>query len=208
MFPYGAIGRFWFLNLNPALDDRRFQSVVARLQRPEANEAFLEVGCLLGTLIRYLAWQGIPTRRLYGIDLQPGFLNIGYDLFRDKDTSQATYVAADMLQDTPGAARLHGKIDIIYAANFFHLFERDDQIKAAKQLIKLLNSNNPDVLIFGKNQGLSGRGDEWKKYILDADAWRDLWAQVGAETGTQWATELELVINHQWIIATFAVRRA
>lgn len=208
VFPYGAIGRFWFLNLNPALDDSRFQSVVTRLQRPGSNETFLEVGCLLGTIIRYLATQGIRTHRLYGVDLQPGFLNIGYDLFRDKDTSQATFIAADMLERDESLAPLHGKMDIIYAANFFHLFERHDQIKAAKQMIKLLNKDNPDVLVFGKNQGIAGKDDGWKKYILDAQGWRDLWMQVGAETGTEWTTELELAVDNNWILATFAVRRA
>ncbi|KAK0652636.1 hypothetical protein B0T16DRAFT_505222 [Cercophora newfieldiana] len=209
IFPYGCIGSFGFLNLQPTLQDPLFQTVTTRLQSPEAAETFLDVGCSFGQVIRQLIHAGVPSERLYGTDLRPGFLDLGYDLFRDRDPekSKATFIAGDMLRDDDAELdRLTGKIDIIYAQYFFHLFEREDQLKAAKRMVRFLRPGNPNVVIFGRNGG--PKVDGWEKYVLDANAWRQLWDEVGEATGTSWRTEMEMESGDDWIKATFAVYRA
>ncbi|KAK0705716.1 hypothetical protein B0H67DRAFT_497836 [Lasiosphaeris hirsuta] len=210
VFPYGCIGNFWFLNLQPLLQDDLFQRVLYRLRSPGSTESFLDVGCCLGLVVRHLAAEGVSSERLYGTDLQPLFLDLGYELFCDRDMakSQATFVAGDMVRDNHDAAfqPLVGKIDVIYATAFFFLFERHDQLRAAKRMVSFLRSDNPDAMIFGYNNGKKIPG--WEKYVLDVESWRSMWDEVGEATGTSWRTEMEMEVDGEWIKVKFAVYRA
>lgn len=209
IFPYGCIGSFGFLNLQPTLESSLFQTIAARFRAPDSTETFLDIGCAFGQVIRQLIYDGVPSERLYGTDLQAGFLDLGYDLFRDRDPgkSKATYIAGDMLKEEETELdKLNGKIDVIYAQYFFHLFERDDQVKAAKRMVRFLRPGNRDVLIFGRNGGLKIEG--WEKYVLGAETWQKMWNEVGEATGTSWRTELDLESGDDWIKVRFAVRRA
>ncbi|KAK7919903.1 porphobilinogen deaminase protein [Apiospora marii] len=206
IFHYGCFKSFWFLNLVPTLEDPRYQVALERLRAPEAADTFLDVGCCLGPVVRQLASQGVPDDRLYGTDLHAGFLELGHELFGDRDRSRATYVAGDMLDENDARLDvLRGKIDIIYASAFFHLFEREGQLKAAKRMVGFLRADSPDVMIFGQNQGPKVEG--WEKYVLDPGAWAELWEEVGQATGTRWRTEMEVESTDDWNNVRFGVYR-
>jgi hypothetical protein len=208
IFPYGCVGSFGFLNLEPTLQDPLFQTVAERLKAPGSTETFLDVGCCLGHVVRQLISDGVSSERLYGTDLQPQFLDLGYELFRDQHriTSKATFVAGDMVQeDDARLEELTGKIDIIYASAFFHLFEREDQIKAAKRMVRFLRPDNPRAMIFGRNEGPKIVG--WEKYVLDIESWRRMWNEVGDLTGTRWRTEMDVQSTDQWNKVRFGVYR-
>lgn len=195
------------MNLTPIIKDPLFPTITARLK--ESNETFLDVGCCVGQVSRYLIAEGISSERLYGTDLQSQFLDIGYELFHDKSKNKGTYIAGDMLQeDDPRLGILHGRIDIIYASAFFHLFERDGQLKIAKQMVNFLKSDNPKTMIFGRQGGPKVPG--WEKYLLDSESWQRLWDEVGEATGTRWRAEMDLEDDKtysDWIKASFAVYR-
>ncbi|KAK5656035.1 hypothetical protein OQA88_5174 [Cercophora sp. LCS_1] len=205
IFPYGCIGSFSFLDMTSVLEDPAFKIVTTRLTKPGSTETFLDVGCCLGTVIRHLAVEGVSAERLYGTDLQPGFLELGYELFGDRDT-KATFVAGNMLSDDNSLDVLTGKMDIIYAASFIHLFERDDQLKAARKMISFLRPDNPKALIFGTNGGF--KDEDWQKYVLDADAWQSLWDELGTMTGTRWKTGMDWEETETTVRARFLVHRA
>lgn len=159
-------------------------------------------------MVRQLITEGVSSERLYGTDVQPVFLDLGYELFRDRDwgKSRATFVAGDMLQE--GDARLEeltGRVDIIHASAFFHLFEREGQIKVAKRMVRFLRPDNPRAMIFGRNEGPKIEG--WKKYVLDAERWRRMWDEVGEATGTCWRTEMDVQSNEKWNNVRFGVYR-
>ncbi|KAI0414482.1 S-adenosyl-L-methionine-dependent methyltransferase [Xylaria grammica] len=207
VFPYGAIGSFKFLDINPALQDPLFHAVVARLKAPGSTEVFLDVGCCLGHVIRQLISEGVPSYRLYGTDLQPRFLDLGYDLFRDKESTRATFIPGDVLREEDSRLEeLVGKVDIVYASAFFHLFEREDQVRAAKRMVRFLNPGNKNVMIFGQNGGPKIPG--WEKYVLDEESWACVWDEVGTATGTSWRTETNVESSDVWIKVRFAVYRA
>jgi hypothetical protein len=167
------------------------------------------VGCCLGLAVRQLIVGGVSSERLYGTDLQPRFLELGYELFCDGDRTRnmATFVAGDMLQEND--ARLDvliGKVDVIYASAFFHLFERDGQVKVAKRMVRFLRPDNPKAMIFGSNGGPKIVG--WEKYVLDVESWRRMWDEVGKTTGTCWRTEMDVESDDKWIKVRFSVHRA
>ncbi|KAI0533009.1 hypothetical protein GGR58DRAFT_488267 [Xylaria digitata] len=206
VFPYGAIGSFRFLDMNLTLQDPLFHAVTRRLKSPESTEGFLDVGCCLGHVVRQLISEGVPSERLYGTDLQARFLDLGYDLFRDRETTKPTFVSGDMLrEEDPGLEILVGKVDIIYASAFFHLFEREDQIKAAKRMVGFLKPDNQNAMIFGHNGGPKIQG--WEKYVLNEKSWGIMWDEVGKATGTSWRTEMNVESDDEWIEVRFAVYR-
>lgn len=140
--------------------------------------------------------------------MQPRSLDLGYELFRDRDRdkSRATFLAGDMLQENDARLEeLTGKIDIIYAAAFFHLFEREDQMKVAKRMVKFLRPENPRTMIFGRNGGPKIEG--WEKYVLDAESWRQMWDEIGEATETSWKTEMDVESSDEWIKVGFGVYR-
>ncbi|KAK8040097.1 hypothetical protein PG993_008508 [Apiospora rasikravindrae] len=205
-FPYGCFKSYWFLNLVPTLEDPRYQATLARLRVPGSTETFLDAGCCLGPVVRLLASEGVPGERLYGTDLQAGFLDLGYELFGDRGWSRATYLAGDILDESD--VRLdafRGKIDIIYASAFFHLFEREGQLKAAKRMVGFLRPESPRAMIFGQNQGPKIEG--WEKYVLDPGRWANLWEEVGQATGSKWRTEMEVESTDEWNNVRFGVYR-
>lgn len=206
VFPYGAIGSFEFLDMDPTIHDPAFASVAERLRASENTDVFLDVGCCLGQIIRYLVAQGVSGERLFGTDLQSRFIDLGYDLFRDKKFITAEFVCGDMLDDDARLEQLNGKVDIIYAESFFHLFEYYDQKKAAKRMVGFFKKDSRDPIIFGRNGGKKIPG--WEKYILDGDGFGRLWQEVGQETATSWSTETSVKEGDDWIQVKFVVRRS
>ena len=102
--------------------------------------------------------------------------------------------------------RLRGKIDVVHAAYFFHLFERAGQVKAAKRVVGFLNPNNQNVVVFGCNGGPKVVG--WENYVLNKKAWQGVWDEVGEATGTAWRTEMHVEETQHTIMVSFAVYRA
>ncbi|KAK1241030.1 hypothetical protein MKX08_001004 [Trichoderma sp. CBMAI-0020] len=131
---YPCIGRWSFLNLQ-SVRDPHFYTAVERLRGPAASgaastypEALLDLGCCVGQLLRKLVHDGIEPTRLFGTDLHSEFISIGAELFRD-EANGLTFVAGDMLDPNDEALGiLDGKITLVHAGNFFHLFTWEEQV--------------------------------------------------------------------------------
>lgn len=201
IFPFPCIGQFRFLEIERTLSDARFQAALKRLQRPESTDRFLDVGCFVGQIARALAFSGVDTEKLYGTDLEQAYLDLGFDLFRDEHKMHREhFVAGDMLQE-PRDPRLDafvGKITLINASSFFHLFDLPQQIKAAKRCVEFLDRDAEDAMIFGRMTGRAVAGlipgpAGSKLFVHNAESWAQLWKEVGELTGTNWRTEYELL---------------
>lgn len=199
IYPYVCIGHFRFLSLKFTLDPR-YQIALNRLLAPKSEATFLDVGCCVGQVLRQLVFDGVDPSRLYGTDLEPRFLDAGFDLFKDRDKFKGTLVAGDMLKEGDGDGderlkQLDGKMSIIHATSFFHLFTWDDQVRAARRLVRFLKPDDPDIMIFGRQVGTTmpgaGQGQRGnKRFLHNATSWQELWDEVGKLTGTAWRTEV------------------
>lgn len=94
---------------------------------------------------------GAPSTSLYATDLSEPFWNVGYDLFKDHQKYQGKFVEAKLPDDIDKLAHLKGKLSFIHAANFFHLFELEQQEAIASALLSLLKGKNS--IIFGRQVG-------------------------------------------------------
>ncbi len=157
----------------------------------------LDVGCCVGQVLRRLAFDGVESSRLYGTDVEPRFLDIGYDLFRDRNQFKGSFVVGDLLKgDDERLSVLDEKMTLIHATSFFHLFAWNDQVRAATRMVRFLKPERRDAMIFGRQVGTTlprenGKAGSDKVYLHNADSWQRLWDEVGERTGTKWRTTME-----------------
>lgn len=206
-YPYPCIGQLRFLDFHLTRMPYADRILTNLRQNPTHN--FLDVGCCVGQELRYLANQNISHTQLHGCDTELQFVDLGYRLFRDADSLRASFVHADLLTPDEGEFRrsqlyqsLAGKVDVAYASSFFHLFDWEDQVKAAARLVAVCRDQK-GVVVCGRQIGsvragsyeMSGRLGTVSKgqYRHDLDSLNRFWKAVGEVTGTRWSVEGELV---------------
>ena len=194
---YPCLGLYRFLNLSLSTH-RLYKSHVLPLlkftpQNPsDAEPIFLDFGTCLGQDLRKLIHDGASPSFLYGSDVLPAFISLGYDLFRDKDKFPLSHFLApadafDTSADN-ALARLDGKCAIVHASAVFHLFNYDDQVFLAKRIVKLLQSR-PGALILGHHNANRNPGEYSSRpghrsetlFRHDEASWKSLWERVGKE---------------------------
>ncbi len=158
------------------------------LQRLRHGDTFLEVGCFLGQDMRRLVNDGAPSESLHAVDIV-NFWELGYEMFRDKKRFKANFIEADLLDPSPALKALSGKIDVIYTSLVLHQWEWDKQVEAAKRLVDL---SRPGTILFGFQLGsltseVTPVPNQDHGYLRhDIGTWKDMWDQVGEETGSKW----------------------
>lgn len=122
----------------------------------QGGHKLLDLGCSLAQDLRKLVYDGAPAQRLTGLELEQGFLDLGYDLFRDRETFAANLVSGDFFE-----RRIKGlkdrSFDIIHAAAFFHLFSWDDQAELMRHALRLLKPKSGSM-IFGMQNAVAEPG--------------------------------------------------
>ncbi|KAL2208106.1 hypothetical protein CC79DRAFT_809235 [Sarocladium strictum] len=193
-YPY--IGRWKFLRL---LDthDSRYKQTLFRLRLANSRDAILDVGCCVAPLLRQLRAEGIPGRQLYGTDYETRFFDLGHILFKDRDKFEATLVPGDMLDfEDARLNALRGKITIIHASSFFHLFNRIQQLGIGKRLVSFIKPGTTNALIFGRQMGTkkpgSPRGQlRSPSFLHNESSFQKLWDEIGELTSTKWTVMFE-----------------
>lgn len=171
-----------------------FESFSPRLRE---GASFLDVGCGLGQEIRFLiADHGINPSHLYGFDLEPSFIDLGFELFRDRDRLSENFFATDVLNPERNArlSELKGNIDLIQVSQVLHVFDWDDMIKAVTNLVALLKPK-PGCMIAGNQLGSDNPGSYeiskdcvpfGRSYRHNEASMKRFWQRVGELTNTEW----------------------
>ncbi|KAE9378513.1 methyltransferase domain-containing protein [Stipitochalara longipes BDJ] len=195
IWPYPCIGGFRFLDLAISLSPN-YPTILERLKT--GNENFLDLGCCFGQEIRRLVHDGAPSSHLWGADLRPEFFDLGYKLFQDKDTLQAKFMAADIFDPSSPLKDLEGKIDIIYAGSFLHLFNYEQQIAVCKRIVEILRAKKGSFVL-GRQAGNVEAGERVHRtnpaqsmFRHNEESFKKMWAEVGEATGTKWKVDVEL----------------
>lgn len=174
----------------------RLDAATKRLLAQDSHDALLDIGCCIGQVLRLLAYRGVDPSRLYGTDLHPEFITIGNELFGDEGRGP-TFVAGDMLDPQSESLKpLDGKVTMISAANFFHLFKWDDQVKIGTRLMRFLQPGATDAVIFGRQIGTHNPrqiGSIKTFYVHNQESFQKLWDEIGEKTGTKWRVEVEVI---------------
>lgn len=154
------------------------------------QQTYLDLGCAFGQDIRLLVADGVASEQCYGSDLRLDFLELGYDLFCDRETLKTKFIEGDVFNADSELRDLEGEVDIIDASSFFHLFSWDQQKLVARRVVKLLRPRR-DSLLVGRQVGSTLPGEYVRRdgngtrYRHNIESWRRMWTEVGEETGVQ-----------------------
>lgn len=167
-----------------------------RLNVAGSRDVLLDLGCGVGQVIRQFRSDGVHGSQLIGTDLQSKFIDIGYDLFQDRKSLGASFIAGDMLDpDDRNLASLRGKVTIIHAGSFFHLFNWVQQVYIGKRLVEFIKPRTKNALIYGRQVGTNRPGEsrtsQRSAYLHDQASFQRLWDEVGAMTRTKWKVQVE-----------------
>jgi len=190
VFPYPCIGMFSFVKMLMSKQPM-YPQVLERLLHK--NETLLDLGCGFAQELRPLISAGVPATNLFGLDVVDGFINQGFELFRDKEVLGSRFYIADLLQGVP--VELERGIDIIFAASFFHLFDWDQQVLLSKHAVKMLKPQLGS-LIWGFQLGRETEGTtaapglpSGKVFHHTPESFKRMWKIIGEETGISWKVD-------------------
>ncbi|CAL1710844.1 unnamed protein product [Somion occarium] len=195
------------------------------------NTLLLDLGCCMGTDVRKLVYDGYPANRVIGCDLRQDFIDQGYHLFGDKDTSPIRFFTGDIF-DVPvklaepsgivqvdtfkitGLEQLRGALTHFYAGALFHLFDEPTQYELACRVATLVKLE-PGTVVFGRHQALPeerliddhlGR----TRYGHSPQSWAKLWIKVIGELRSPEFAEshvkVEAFLNEGFNVHVFQAR--
>ena len=148
------------------------------------GQKILDLGCALGQDVRQMITDGVPDHLVYGVELEAGFIDLGYDLFLDRETLKSQFISADVLEKSgpdPKLTAWDGKMDIIYNGRFLHCFGREDGMAVAVRMAKLLRNRAGSVIV---GECLGGKIDRevvapvGKLHLYSTESFKGMWAQV------------------------------
>jgi hypothetical protein len=147
--------------------------------------------------LRKLVHDGAPADQLYGAELEAPFIDMGYELFRDKETFKAHFMVADIfdMSESRPLKELEGKMDFVHVGLFLHLFNWAEQVAACERIVSILKPEK-GVLVLGQQMGTTtpGQVNHGHRILFkhDAATFEKLWAEMGEKTGTQWKVTANL----------------
>lgn len=194
IFPYPCVGLFHFLSPTITLH-ACYPEIVQRLQN---GQKLLDLGCGFAQDIRKLVYDGARAENLYGVDIHSKFIDLGYDLFKDRETLKSQFLIADIFDPESMLKTVHGEIDIVHAWAVFHLFDWEGQVEAGKRVVRMLRARRGSLLVGGQAGRLKpglygGRPTEMgTMWLHDEETWKELWRTIGEATGTVWKVEVQM----------------
>ncbi|KAL2036564.1 hypothetical protein N7G274_010701 [Stereocaulon virgatum] len=185
-YPCTGLGLF----LNPMLPHTPPYKLI--IQRLQAGQSLLDIGCFLGQDLRRLVADGAPADRLFALDVVNHW-DLGYEMFRDIDKFSARYIETDILNPSHELQELRGTMHIISMTHVLHQWDWNTQIKALKELVALSSGSG---MIVGFQIGTVGEREKQPSdltrsavYLHDPASFQEIWNVVGQETDTKWECE-------------------
>ncbi len=112
---------------------------------------------------------------------------------------KARFIEADIFDPNTPLRDLNGKIDIIFACQFLHLFSWKKQFDA---LTKIVEMSRPGTCLVGYQIGREHPVEVQRPWGVmfyhDVDSFNELWREVARETGTKWVLNVSMVSLRQW----------
>lgn len=187
----------------------------------DGKTRFLDVGCCskppfadfpliqlaskfpVGTDVRKLVADGYPANNVFACELRRSFIDLGYELFNDLDSSNIHFFDADIFtlpvkiegptdsycgtiysaSRTQTWPSLLNKMDHIYAGALFHLFDESTQFALARRLA-ILSTRSRGAIVFGRHQGRDVEG------LLDDHLGRFAPRYLSLSTKSMWLASL------------------
>ena len=158
---YPCLGRWSFLDFSIG-QSPIYSEIVQQCKNEGAT--LIDFGCCLGQDIRQLIYDGVPLSQLRGYELNPYFIEQGYELFRDGEMmrERKIFQAGDIFDDE----FLNGiePADYVYVGSLIHLFDAATQRDVCRRLSRLAKR-----AIVGRQSGAPVAGEYSRKSGLPAN---------------------------------------
>lgn len=144
----------------------------------------------MGTDLRHLVRSGYNPSSVIGCDLRQAFIDLGHELYADRETCPVPFFVGDVLdidlcsfppqadkagpslRDVRRLKDLRGRVKYVYAGSLFHLFDEGTQEAIARRLATLLDvtPGSGPAIVFGRHSGKVVEGmmdDVMGRYVSD-----------------------------------------
>ncbi|KAF2681245.1 hypothetical protein K458DRAFT_392035 [Lentithecium fluviatile CBS 122367] len=168
------------------------------LERLHQGQWFLDMACCFGQEIRQLVADGVPPENIYGCDLRPEYIELGYKLFCDRDRLQAKFLTADIFDDNSSLVKRRGDFNMVYTGSFFHLFGYEDQVRVSKAVARLLRPQEGST-IFGRQVGAVNAAEHEHRtnparrmFRHNPESLKKMWKDIGEDLGVTFSVQATL----------------
>ena len=147
---------------------------------------------------------GVSPEVLYGSDYFAEYEDAGHQLFRDADRFRGHFIAADIFDESPESAlrKTSGSWDIVNIIMFLHMYDWATQLRACKQILKLLIKKKGSMIIgaqtgsihageFHLKPPIVAEGEERTLFRQSKETFKQMWETVGGDEGVRLKTEVE-----------------
>ena len=136
------------------------------------------------------------------MDIEPGFFAFSNELFRDGDRLTARFLSGDIFRGSDKVwTDMHGRIDIVHATSFFHLFGLPKQRLIARAINRLVRPVPNSVVLglqiaaAGEAEALPVFSENEPTYCHSPETMQELWDDAGKEAsleekGLAWNVEM------------------
>ena len=208
-YNYPCLGRWSFLDFSIQRSPI-YKEIVDKCKNEGAT--VIDFGCCLGQDVRKLVYDGVSVDQIRGYELDPFFIEQGYELFRDGELmkSKKIFTSGDIFDDQ--FLETIEPADYLHAAAFLHLFDGETQKNVCRRLSRLCKR-----AITGRQVGASipverirpSRPDRGKRMCHSPESFASMWNEV---TDGKWQVESATLrtrddTNHPREILTFVVRK-
>ena len=137
----------------------RYPHILMILGEPRINRHFfypcalgrpgrlLDYGCGTGDNVRQLIRDGFPRDRITGFDVNRASIDLGFDLYRDREEISDLFVASGTFPFGPA------EFGTVYSASVFHVIADDGEFGA--YLAHAWSALKPGGILFGSTLGLA-----------------------------------------------------
>ncbi|CAF3318992.1 unnamed protein product [Rotaria socialis] len=206
---YPCLGRWSFLR--HSIQRSSIYKEILEKSKQE-NAKIIDFGCCLGQDVRQLIYDGVSLDQIRGYDLDPFFIEQGYELFRDDIlmNEKKVFGVGDIFDDK--FLETIEPADYVHVGSFIHLFDAETQRNVCQRLTRIakyaITGRQVGASVPAEHQKLSGSiGSKMMRHSPESFA--SMWNDV---TSGEWQVEsatLEAIddVNGFGKILYFVVRK-
>jgi hypothetical protein len=205
---YPCLGRWSFLHF-AIQRSPIYKEILEKCKHEKAK--VIDFGCCLGQDVRQLVYDGVPLDQIRGYELDPFFIEQGYELFLDGETMREnkTFTSGDIFDDKFLDAV--EPADYLYAGAFIHLFDAATQPDVCRRLTRLakraITGRQVGALVPAEHPGALSLNS--KMMWHSPESFARMWDEV---TNGEWQVESATLDTHDGVKAlglllTFVVRK-
>jgi phospholipid N-methyltransferase len=160
-YSYPCIETFSFITPRSLLHPM-YKQIISNVR----NGSVLDLGCCMGADARQMVVDGVNKEKIFGIDLEKTFIELGFELFDDREAMHDKFFAMDIFDKNTWPTQISSQhFGVIYCGSVLHLLNRQDGIKLIQFSHDFLVTGG---ILFGRSVGsIKEPFDRYKSYESD-----------------------------------------